>query len=454
LEKAFAGDSFNQWTYNTLTLLDSFKNFVRFDTPNFRVKLHQDQVAVLRPYVEELLEKAHATLSEKYGFKPEGPIHFEMFPDHDDFAVRTLGLPGLGALGVCFGKLLVMDSPTARPPDAFNWGSTLWHEFMHVISLQITDHKVPRWFSEGLSVFEERKGFPGWGDDLKLDYLDAIKTKKLLPTAELNNGFIRPKYEQQVLVSYYQASLICEYIEQKFGFAALRKMLLLYKENKSTADVFKEALGLSLEQFDEEFFKWVDGKVKDLEMKPFMQLVSSGQEALAKGEVDTAISILQKSIDMYPEYTDEHNAYEPLAQAHLKKGNKKAAVDTLKKFMTYSETGFEASHTLADLLVEEGDAAGARQALQAGTYIRPMDLKHHQKFGDLLLSQKQYASAVMEFEALLALNTPDKASAYYKLAEANFGQGNREAARINVRRALEIAPSYEPAQELLLKIVR
>ena len=43
---------------------------------------------------------------------------------------------------------------------------------------------------------------------------------------------------------------------------------------------------------------------------------------------------------MYPEYTDEHNAYEPLAEAYLKKGDKAAATDTLKKYLTYSETQF------------------------------------------------------------------------------------------------------------------
>jgi tetratricopeptide (TPR) repeat protein len=454
LEKAYEGDKFTVGTVNTLTLLDSFEHFVRFETPHFRVKLHEKEVVPLRPYVTELLEKAYKTLSEKYGFTPEGPITFEMFPDHGDFAVRTLGLPGIGALGVCFGKLFVMDSPSARKPDAFNWGSTLWHEFMHVISLQMTDHKVPRWFSEGLSVYEERKGFPGWGDDLKLDYLDAIKAKKLLPVAELNNGFIRPRYENQVLVSYYQSSLICDYIEQKFGFPALKKMLLLYKEGKSTADVFKEATGLTLDQFDTEFLKWVNDKVQNIEMKTFQQLVSQGQEALAKNDTDKAIEILSKSVEMYPEYTDEHNAYEALADAYLKKGDKKAAIDTLKKFMTYSETGYKAAQTLAGLLIEAGDLAGARQALESAMFIRPLDLEEHQKLGDLFWNQKQYALAAREFEALLALNTPDKAGAYYKLAEANFGQGNREAARINVRKALEIAPSFEPAQELLLKIVR
>jgi tetratricopeptide (TPR) repeat protein len=229
-------------------------------------------------------------------------------------------------------------------------------------------------------------------------------------------------------------------------------MLLLYKDGKSTADVFKEGIGMTLDQFDSAFLEWVDTKVKDLDPKAFMQLVSSGQEALAKGDTDKAIEIFKQSVAMYPEYTDEHNAYEPLADAYLKKGDKKDAIDILKKFMTYSETGFNASLKLADLLQEAGDPAGARHALEGAMFIRPMDLQEHQRLGDLLLSQKQYAPAVREFEALIALNTPDKAGAYYKLAESNFGQGRKDIAKTNVMKALEIAPSYEPALELLLKV--
>src|SRR5262249_1275253 len=170
LDRAWAGDKYNPWTKNSLTLLDSWTNFDRLESPHFQIKLHKKESAALKPYVVDLLEKAYKDLSAKYQFTPEGPLTFEMYPDHPDFEVRTLGLTGLGALGVCFGKVFVMDSPTSRKPDTFNWGGTLWHEFTHVITLQMTDHKIPRWFSEGLSVYEERRGFPGWGDDLKLDF--------------------------------------------------------------------------------------------------------------------------------------------------------------------------------------------------------------------------------------------------------------------------------------------
>ena len=172
LEAAFKGDPFNTWTGNTLTLLDNFKrgDFERFQTTHFEVKLHKKERAALEPYVRDLLEKAYNTLTVKYNFTPQGPLQFEMFPDHGDFEVRAVGLTGLGALGVCFGNLFVMDSPSAKEIDHFNWGSTLWHEFTHIITLQMTDNKVPRWFSEGLSVYEERKAYPGWGDDMKLDW--------------------------------------------------------------------------------------------------------------------------------------------------------------------------------------------------------------------------------------------------------------------------------------------
>ena len=35
-----------------------------------------------------------STLSKRYQFTPKGPILIEMFPKHDDFAVRNVGLPG------------------------------------------------------------------------------------------------------------------------------------------------------------------------------------------------------------------------------------------------------------------------------------------------------------------------------------------------------------------------
>jgi cellulose synthase operon protein C len=492
LETAFKGDGLNVWAGNTLNLLDKLtSDYDRIQTPHFEVKLEKKESAALKPYVTDLLEKAYKTLTAKYNFTPKGPLSFEMFSNHADFEVRAVGLEGLGALGVCFGNLFVMDSPSAREIDHFNWGSTLWHEFTHIITLQMTDNKVPRWFSEGLSVFEERKGYPGWGDDMKLDFLKVIKqtagqtttppeaprgtapapapgeegekprtptgtlrAAKLLPIAELNDGFMRPKYAGQVLVSYYQASMVAEYIDMKWGFPAVLKMLDLYKAGKNTEQVFREALNVSLSGFDTDFFKWMGDKTAPIDPVKYGKLLEAGVEALDKGELDKAIASLKEAVEMYPEYSDEENAWEPLAEAYLKKGDKAGAMETFKKYLSYSELSFPSYTKLSELLEESGDKAGAAKALEGAMYVRPMDLKGHSKLGSLLLELKQYPGASREYETLIALKTPDRATAYYLLAQSYLGDGKRAEARKAVLNSLDIAPSYEPAQKLLVEILK
>ncbi len=57
-----------------------------------------------------------------------------------------------------------------------------------------------------------------------------------------------------------------------------------------------------------------------------------------------------------------------------------------------------------------------------------------------------------ERQALLALNPVDKAEAHYQLAVAHHEAGDAANARREVLRALEEAPSFEKAQQLLLTL--
>ena len=129
----------------------------------------------MREYVPALAKEALASLSKRWDFMPKGPILIEMFPRHDDFAVRTVGLPGMiGALGACFGRVVTLDSPKARPPGDFNWGATLWHEIAHVITLQLSNQRIPRWLTEGISVFEEKRARPEWGREMEVPFARAL----------------------------------------------------------------------------------------------------------------------------------------------------------------------------------------------------------------------------------------------------------------------------------------
>ena len=122
LEKSFKGDPFNVWAKNTLDLLDTMSTFKETRRDPFIIKTAAAESAILSGYAANLLEEAQSKLTAKYHFTPKGPISIEIFPNHEDFAVRTLGIPGLGALGVCFGQVIAQDSPSAREVGEFNWG--------------------------------------------------------------------------------------------------------------------------------------------------------------------------------------------------------------------------------------------------------------------------------------------------------------------------------------------
>ncbi len=482
VELAFKGDPFNIWAKNTLDLLDVMNEYKTTKTGDFIVKIGEKENDVLAGYATDLLTEVQATLSAKYKFTPRGPISVEIFANHEDFAVRALGLPGLGALGVCFGQVIAQDSPTARAGEPFNWGSTLWHEYAHVITLQITDHLIPRWFSEGLSVYEEHKARPGWGDDWSIGHIKAFADGRWFKIAEIDNGFLRPKRPDDIGLAYFQASQICHFVEEKYGFNAILEMLRGYKEKKKTPEILLSALKLSEADFDREFNAYVTGKIsgyikamkpgwdnKDLakltkeeaikqaEASPddFILNLRAGLELAADLKDEPAIKYLKRSIELFP-LQGSGGAYEALAAIYKKQGNKSAEAETLEALIKVDENDYDSLKRLAQLKLEAGDKARALDLLKMSFYVNPFEPLAHTMTGDLLLelggTTGGAEKAVREFHIALAANPANLAEAQYNLARAYFTAGKKPEARRYVLRSLENAPSFEKAQELLLKI--
>ncbi|MBI3653012.1 MAG: tetratricopeptide repeat protein [Acidobacteria bacterium] len=480
LEKAFAGDPFNLWAKNTLDLLDSIKDYVDTTRGAFLIKTSPKEAEVVAPYAAELIEEAYKKLTAKYKFTPTAPIAVELFENHEDFAVKALGLPGLGALGVCFGQTIAMDSPSARAAGQFNWGGTLWHEFTHVITLQMTDYKIPRWFSEGLSVFEERRARPGWGDDWSVEVVKAYSDGRFVKIANLDAAFTRPKTPDGVPLAYFQASQVCEFVEEKYGFDTILKMLALYKEGAKDLEVLQQALHLTPEQFDQSFNEFLQAKIKDkiaalgtgpmrvnddakqaeiileavLKTRPndYFALLKLGTIYKQEGDKEKAIALLKRAAEVFPYYAREGNPYVQLADLYEAQGQKAEAQAALEALIKHNETDASAYKRLAKLKMELQDRAGALATIYTSFYVTPFDADLHKLAGDAYLEQGSVAEAVREFRVVVSLQPANPADAHYDLARALAASGNKVEAKREVLRALEIAPSFEKAQELLLKL--
>ncbi len=466
LERAFARDPYHVWNKNTLDLLDQLATYRTVSTRRFQLVGAPREIEILGPYLEPILEHAFDSLANRYHYRPPTPVRLEIYSRHADFSVRTVGLVGLGALGVSFGSVLAMDAPSARERGDFNWGSTAWHELAHAFTLGVSDHKVPRWLSEGLSVFEERRARAGWGANATLAFLSAYKGGKLKPVSILNDGFVRPDSPMQVPWSYYEASLVCEFVTERWGFDAILGMLDGYRRGLATPDVFRTVLQLEPEALDRQFDAWFRarfagaleqvGAARDssVDAGELGTLLRSGAALLAQGRTKEAIGVLERVEEAFPAQGDGESAAWLLTQAYQRQGDTAKALAQVDRATRYNDTQLDANRLEAALRTASGDRAGAMAALERAIFIDPYDPVVHAQLAALASATGAHEEAVRERKVILALDPTDKAEAGYQLAVAYRDAGDLESARRQVLRVLEAAPSFERAQTLLLELRR
>lgn len=251
LEKAHDLDPFDSRVTNILNLLDEVAAWPSIQTRHFRIRCHPDEFELLGALLAESLERDYAELTALYGYEPRiQPIDVEMYNDQSDFSVRTTGHPVIGALGVCFGRFVAVDSPAVQDQvEPFHWADVARHEFCHVVTLQMSEFRVPRWFTEGLSVYAERHPNPARDQFL----VDAAAHGRILPMAALNKAFSRPAYPGQTQLAYTQGGEIVRFIAETRGFDAIKRMLKAYRQGGDTPAVLRDVLGLELADFDREF---------------------------------------------------------------------------------------------------------------------------------------------------------------------------------------------------------
>ena len=454
LELAFNNRYADLPTKNTLKLMDKYSDFKTFRQGQTILLLDKKEADVLRLYMQPEFERALATYQKKYEITLPRPVQLEVYPNHEDFAVRTMGMPGIGILGVTFQDVVAMDSPSGRPPGEFHWASTMWHELSHVYILTITKQRVPRWFTEGVAVHEETEASPDWGDRLTPDVVEAIKNKQLLPVAELDRGFMHPKFKDQVIVSYWQGGRICDFIAKQWGEHKLLDMARAFATTDSTAEVIQSQLGLTPAEFDKKFLAVVEEEDKNVvaNIDKWKKDIRELNLAVAKNQWDQVESKAPAVRDEYPGYIESGSAYEGLAEAYRKSGDERRETDALLQYSKATGRNPATLKRLATLLEKQGKTKEAAAVLNRLLYIAPLDEDLHIMLGadDLALAKAQ--DAAREYTALIVGKAPDQAGAHYGLARALRLEHKDAQAKDEVLLALEAAPNFRPAQKLLLEM--
>ncbi len=474
LERAWTLDKSNRLTKNMLDLLDKLDNYEVVTDGPITYKFDKKEAGALRPYALPLGREAWATFQKRYDFTPQGPILVEIFPEHDDFAVRTLGLPGIeGALGACFGRVVSMDSPEARhQPGEFSWHATEWHELAHVFTLQLSNYRVPRWLTEGISVFEEYRRNPAWGRELTVEFAAELSQGHTFGFKGMTEAF---KHPRDLSLAYFEASVVVEHLVELQGDEGLRTLLKAYADGATDADAFTRAFGKNLDEIDASYKTFVDthyGKLRDAMANPpkevspedlgglrsraaaapnnFVSQYEYGEALYKAGELDGAKAPLEKASALVPVARGDSSPDALLADIAIKRGDNNTARKELRALLASDHANVDAARKLAELAATAKADDDEDFALRLIADLDPFDSGVHTKLGKRLMAKNDYTPALAEFQAALATTPANPPDAHADAAEVYLKLGRKEEAKRQALEALKQAPTFARAQDLLL----
>ena len=498
LETGFENDPFNVISSNLLTVFDTLEEYATLESEHFLVRMSPRDAQILWPYFAPLLEEAWDTLVAKWDFEPEYPVLIQVFENTQDFAARSVGLPDIGPLvGICFGKVITLISPDTL---SANWQEIAWHEFSHVITLQMTRNRIPRWLSEGVSVWEEKQGRPYWGRRQGLDLVRAAAENRYLPVAELNSAFSGARSSADLGFAYFQSYLVVDYIERTWGFDKLRELVVEYGLIKEDGERFREVFDVTLDQFDAGFRDWIARRVAEINVhvhqedqpdeveghghgirenssailselynneslkqymgnrieqnpRDFMAHLQLGIVLFKEESFAAARQSLEAAHDLLPTYPGYPSPPLVMSQIYEREGNEAQRRRWLEILLQNLQHDDQSALILASAALDAGDTEGAGYYIDRALQVDPYGSEVHRLRARLAEMTGDSALAVTEYEILLALEIADPVAARTNLAEAYLRDDQPAAAREQALRALETAPSYLRAQQLLLRSI-
>jgi tetratricopeptide (TPR) repeat protein len=297
---------------------------------------------------------------------------------------------------------------------------------------------------------------------------------KVLKLHDLNAGFTKP---DTIALAYYEASLLVDHIVQAHGQQALNALVRSYGDGIETDAALEKTLNVSMDGLQTSFdqaletrFGGIRRAIHDSDTpvdassvdalrtaaaaKPdnYISQLALGKALAEKGDA-AAYPPLERAAVLVPSAVGSESPHLLMAQLAERLGDKPRAMKEYTALLAVDHTNVEAARKLAALAEPAGDRALTKLALERVVSLDPFDASAHSQWGRLALAERDAEIAMREFRAAIQAGAPDKAAAHCDLGEGYLLANRPADAKKEALAALEIAPGFERAQELLLNAI-
>lgn len=500
-------DSYNITVFNLRQLQDNLAKFATLETTGFVVRMDPKEAELYGDSVLNLLSEARQVLTSKYNAELEEPIYVEIFPNQSDFAIRTFGMPGgEGFLGVCFGRLITANSPAAQGATPSNWQSVLWHEYCHVVTLQKSKNRMPRWLSEGISVYEETLRKKAWGMPMDPTYramiLGEYSTESpalgldggmmggelfeplqpapppasdpsrsfLKPLSQMSSAFMDAKSPLEMQFAYFESSLAVSYLVENFGIESVQQVLNSLAQGLSIQDALQRHTG-PIEKIDEGFLQYARaaaltwGKEADYSKKELPDfadddawkaffeaqpnhipgLQTYALDLIRREKFESALAWIEKLEKLLPEDASLSGVWGLKARTYRGLKQLDREREALIALTQRNADAVDALQRLVEIDREQQRWPEVVQWTNEILAVNPFLSSIHRNRADAAMKAGAPKLAADSWKAIIELEPIDPAEAHLKYAEASAANGQFALAERQALMAIEEAPRYQEA---------
>jgi len=184
----------------------------------------------------------------------------------------------------------------------------------------------------------------------------------------------------------------------------------------------------------------------------FFALTQQGQQLIKARQWEAAKVPLKKLVELYPDQHDEDGAYAMLALVHRELGEADAEFALLAKLADLASDATDAFLRLMQICADRRDWDKLFDYATRFEAVDPLRPEPHRFKARAAEALGRNNEAIVAYRSLLELQPADPADVHFKLGRILHQRGDPEAKR-HVLLALEEAPRFRAAHELLLEIV-
>ncbi len=422
--------------------------FTRRESAHFVLFLDDRRDWVLAEPALETLEKIYRAAGKWLGHYPREKIRVEIVPQVE----RLEGVTGLtrreiensGAVGVCkFDKIMLL-SPRLIP-QGYRWRDALAHEYIHYLVVRMTLNGAIVWLQEGLARYGESLWRTSAGLNLRPVeerlLARAIRGGALVPFRKMDPSLVHLSGPGGVQLAFAESAAAVDYLLRRWKVEGVRRLLEALSSAAGPSErsaVFRDSIGLGLEDFEEE---WI-GYLREQGYREVPGLRVPGLNVSSSGDTG--------------EEWDRERWQSLEARRHLKlgdmlrsRGRNRAGLREYVKAQEISPASPYVLNKVGKALVELDRAEEAATAFRRAIAIHPDYNASYVNLARLLADGKEWMEAAALLRASLDIN-PFNPFAWKDLAMALAELGDGEAWR-SAETAFRLNPGDRELKNLLGK---